>query len=148
MRAYRTSRYNFIARPSKKLVLVYSQPDRDNDDRNAHDDRPTQVVSLQRQLNASADETLRYTRAAEDRRNEVGALSNSLKEEAARAEEVARRGEELRSSINAGWVCFCLVLWCGRGKELEWTVTGSPLPRLVSRTGAKVSAFREAEVEV
>lgn len=62
----------------------------------------TQVVALQRQLNASADETLRYTRAAEDRRKEVGALSSSLQEEAARAEEAARRGEELRSSINAG----------------------------------------------
>lgn len=66
------------------------------------------MVSLQRQLNASADETLRYTRAAEDRRNEVGALSNGLKEEAARAEEAARVGEELRSSINAGCV---FVLW-------------------------------------
>lgn len=61
-----------------------------------------QVVSLQRQLNASADETLRYTRAAEDRRSEVGALSDSLTEEAARAEEAARRGEDLRSSINTG----------------------------------------------
>ncbi|CBJ31769.1 conserved unknown protein [Ectocarpus siliculosus] len=59
------------------------------------------VVSLQRQLNASAEETLRYTRAAEDRRNEVGALSSSLQEQAARADETARRGEELRSSINS-----------------------------------------------
>lgn len=69
----------------------------------------TQVVSLQRQLNASADETLRYTRAAEDRRNEVGGLSTSLEEEAARAEEAARRGEELRSNINAGWVGVVVV---------------------------------------
>lgn len=61
------------------------------------------MVSLQRKLNASADETLRYTRAAEDRRNEVGALSSSLQEQAARADEAARRGEELRSSINARW---------------------------------------------
>ncbi|CAM9746181.1 unnamed protein product, partial [Scytosiphon promiscuus] len=59
------------------------------------------VVSLQRQLNASADETLRYTRAAEDRRNEVGELSNSLQEEAARADDAAQQGEALRSAINA-----------------------------------------------
>lgn len=70
------------------------------------------MVALQRQLNASAEETLKYTRATEDRKNEVGLLSESLQGEAAKADEAARRGEELRSSINTGWVGGWVGLWC------------------------------------
>lgn len=89
-----------------------------------------QVVSLQRQLNASADETLRYTRAAEDRRNEVSELSNSLQDEAARADDAAQKGEELRSAINAR----CVMGWCGGWQQQLGLVR--KLQRHTTTTGA------------
>eukprot|EP00904_Undaria_pinnatifida_P003878 jgi/Undpi1/13491/HiC_scaffold_8.g03150.m1 len=58
------------------------------------------LVSLQRELNASSEETLRYSRAAEERRGQVDELSKKLQDETGRAEEAALRGEELRSSVD------------------------------------------------
>ncbi|CAM9386456.1 unnamed protein product [Ascophyllum nodosum] len=58
------------------------------------------LVALQRHLNASSEETVRYTRAAQEKRSEVEALSKSIEEEIARTEKANTHGEELRNTIN------------------------------------------------
>lgn len=64
---------------------------------------PNKVVSVQRQLNATNEESHRYAQAVAERRTEVEALSNDLQEASARSEEAARRTEELRTEINDRW---------------------------------------------
>lgn len=62
--------------------------------------RAAQLVSLQRQLNACSEETVRYTQAAERRRQDVEELSKTLQEETRRLEDAEKSCEELQAGIN------------------------------------------------
>lgn len=55
---------------------------------------------MQRQLNTTEQETLRYSKAVGDRREEVEALSKTLQDESSCCEEATKHSEELRTEIN------------------------------------------------